>query len=78
MNMFQAVCLFWWLVLGVTGHICWAAAMYRVFHKRLWRESDYWAMAPFFAAAGLFAFGGAVCFEPMTVWERYPTKAGKS
>ena len=63
MNSFQAVCLFWWLVLGATGHACWCASAYRVgygFQICFW---NFWTWLPLAAIGGLFTLGAVACFE---------------
>lgn len=65
MNSFQAVCLFWWLVLGATGHACRCASLYRVYPWINRFDVVAWVLlAPMMTAMGLFALGFAVCFEP--------------
>jgi hypothetical protein len=68
MTIFQAVVLFWWLALGLTGHLCWWAAFcnqYRLVCRPPFRlDPEFWVTAPILMAGGLISLGFAVCFEP--------------
>ena len=64
MNLFEAVCLFWWLAFGAIGHACWCAAWYRTHEDRPWLEPDFVPATVLASMGGLVTLAFAVCFEP--------------